>query len=286
MNSYVNKIPLRIVLWYKLFPILQKISYKWSLKEAVKLFTKPIKFKLPSKELELRNKAEISYHNFENKKLAILKWKAAENNPWVLLMHGWASRGTHFHPMVKSLLEQGYNVIAPDAPGHGLSPGKESDILKFAEAIKFAVKECKPEYWICHSMGGSAAMYAIREYGYKPKHLSILGTPSIAKDIIEVYFGKVNAPISMYQDFKDALESKYSINDFSDYTAEKLIQQVDKELSINLVYDEKDVDAPVSHGKCLLSHHPNATLEITAEYGHTNLIKSLEVLEMCQKHWR
>tara|TARA_R110001592_G_scaffold363221_3_gene681692 strand:+ start:82711 stop:83580 length:870 start_codon:yes stop_codon:yes gene_type:complete len=285
LNSYVKKVPFKIIVLAKLFPLMEKLSTKLVVREAIKMFFRPIRYQIPGSELKLRNKATISYHNTSQNTIAVLQWESNKNAPYVLLMHGWASRSTHFKNFIESLLNQGFNVICPEAPGHGLSNGSKSDIIRFAESIAVAHKMVTPKYWIGHSMGGSAAMYCINHFDCKPEHLSIIASPSIAFDILQVFTQRLNISESLVPLMSKRIEYLYDGKKLKDYTAEYIIQRLPKDVSMNLVYDSKDTDAPVHHGERLHELYPSADLKITEKLGHVKIIKDLSVLNTCQKYW-
>jgi pimeloyl-ACP methyl ester carboxylesterase len=286
LNSYVKKVPFKIVVLAKLFPLMEKISTKLVVREGLKMFFRPIRFQIPGNELKLRNQAKVSYHNTSENKIAVLQWISNEDAPYVLLMHGWASRSTHFNNFIETLLSQGYNIICPEAPGHGLSGGNRSDIIRFGESIAVAHKLVKPKYWLCHSMGGSAAMYCINQFGCKPEHLSIIASPAIAFDILQVFTSRLGLSESLIPLLNARMEKMYDGKKLKDYTAEYIIQKLPTDTSLNLVYDTADDDAPVAHGKRLKELYPNADLKITEKLGHVKIIKNPDVLSHCQSFWK
>lgn len=284
VNSYVKKVPLNIVLLSKLFPLIEWLSPNLAAKEAFKMFFKPIRFQIPDSELELRNRAEVSYHDIDNCKIAVLKWISHPDNDYVLLMHGWASRSTHFKNFINQLLTQNYNVICPEAPGHGLSAGSQSGIIEFADSIRIAHNLVQPKYWVCHSMGGSSALYVMANYGLSPKHLSVISTPAIAQEILEVFADRLGASRKIVQPMRDRIQSTFGV-EMEDYTAEKIIEHIPENSSVNLVYDDFDTDAPKHHGERLKEVYPKADLHITKGLGHVKVIKELNVLNHCQGYW-
>ena len=64
--------------------------------------------------------------------LSVSSWG---DGPVVLLQHGWGGRSEDLAAFVRSLLDPGFSVIAPDAPGHGRSGGGDSSIVAFADAL-------------------------------------------------------------------------------------------------------------------------------------------------------
>lgn len=285
LNSYVKKVPLNILLLGKSFPLIEKFFPKLAVREATKMFFKPIRFKVPQSEIALRDKAKITYHKTNTDTIAVLQWISMENAPYVLLMHGWASRATHFKNFIEYLLANGYNVICPEAPAHGLSTGSRSDIIGFSDSIAIAHKLVNPLYWVCHSMGGSSAMYCINNHNIAPKHLSIIATPAIGEEILEVFASRLGASKKIIQPMLNTIEKLYHGKELRDFTAEEIIKKLPKNISLNLVYDKIDIDAPAHQGERLKELFPSADLLITENYGHIKIIKQLDVLKHCQSFW-
>jgi alpha-beta hydrolase superfamily lysophospholipase len=53
----------------------------------------------------------------------------------ILLIHGWSGRGTQLCSIADCFVKKGYTTISFDAPAHGKSPGKTSDMTEFIATI-------------------------------------------------------------------------------------------------------------------------------------------------------
>jgi pimeloyl-ACP methyl ester carboxylesterase len=88
--------------------------------------------------------------------------------PVVYLVHGWGGWRWQLDGFVAPLVEQGYRVVAFDAPSHGASdPGPEGPgrgtILEFADALAAVVAANGPAHAVvAHSLGATAAAFAMR----------------------------------------------------------------------------------------------------------------------------
>ena len=90
----------------------------------------------------------------------------ASNHKTIVLIHGYYDHVGLYGHLIKILLQQGYNVLAYDLPGHGLSSGEQAGIPDFADyqsVLKALLQEAlphlpKPLYLIGQSTGGSIAM--------------------------------------------------------------------------------------------------------------------------------
>lgn len=284
-SSYAGKIPLKAIILYKSFPYLEKLSPKLATTLAFKVFLKPFRFKIPEDELVWRKKASKEFVSIEGKQCALWHWESKDpNGETILLMHGWASRATHFHHFIETLLKQGYNVVGADAPGHGASSGSETNYIEFSECIRVMQEKYHCKKWITHSMGGAAALWVIKN-GVKPKHLSIVTTPSLAEGILQNFSLNINASKKMPERLAQKFIEDYE-EPFEHFTASYFAKKIEEfPAKTLLIYDEKDRDAPIKDGKALHAQIPRSELVITKEFGHTKIIKSKEVLDRIIQDW-
>jgi pimeloyl-ACP methyl ester carboxylesterase len=81
----------------------------------------------------------------------------------VLLLHGWRGRASQFAPLVRELVAEGFRVIAFDAPAHGASSGRGTDIRDWIEAAEQLQTDHGPfDAVIGHSFGALAALTVAR----------------------------------------------------------------------------------------------------------------------------
>ena len=103
---------------------------------ASKVFTTPIDFKTPKRELGMEESSQKKTLRVPsiNKEIHILSY--GYSNKKVLLAHGWAGRRTQLFMIANKLLENGFMVISFDGPAHGKSTGKTTNLLEYVETIK------------------------------------------------------------------------------------------------------------------------------------------------------
>ncbi|WP_231668320.1 alpha/beta hydrolase [Ralstonia solanacearum] len=71
-----------------------------------------------------------------------------------MLCHAWGGRGTQLADFVPALLARGYEVLAFDAPGHGDSDGKQTDMVAYTRLIAWMAERFGPLHAIIgHSFG-------------------------------------------------------------------------------------------------------------------------------------
>lgn len=94
----------------------------------------------------------------------------------VLLLHGWRGRASQFAPLVRELVAEGFRVIAFDAPAHGSSAGRRTDVRDWVEAAQQLQAEHGPFAAIVgHSFGAFAALTVARSTVPTPAVAAIAG---------------------------------------------------------------------------------------------------------------
>ncbi|HEV2344629.1 MAG TPA: alpha/beta hydrolase [Actinocrinis sp.] len=130
---------------------------------AYALFKYPLaKAKPGSNERSVLAEAQRGSVTVNGKKAVTYRWGTGERP--VLLVHGWQSRGSRYAALVPVLLERGYSPISFDAPAHGDSEGRTTEIREFREIISsLAAEYGEFEAVVAHSFGALATFLALRE---------------------------------------------------------------------------------------------------------------------------
>lgn len=82
--------------------------------------------------------------------------------PAVLVLHGWGSRAQHMTPVIASLTQAGFRVVALDLPGHGESAGRRLNMASAVRAVHEADQWFGPFAAVVgHSFGGAVAANAV-----------------------------------------------------------------------------------------------------------------------------
>lgn len=269
----VLKIPRAIILTAKLIAL---ISTKWIVRFAARLFTTPIKHKIPKREFEMdRNSTQEMLMVLEIGK-AIMVYRLGQGNRKILLVHGWSGRGTQLVKFSDALLSQGFSIVSFDAPAHGKSPGKTTLMPEFIESILEVDKQYGPfEAAIGHSLGGMSLLNSVRK-GFKIKHLVIIGSGDIIKDIFDDFVKRMELKPEISDLMRDHFERKHhkTMADFSSYLSAKAI-----DIPVLVIHDHDDAEVPV---QCAIHIHENLTngqLMLTKKLGHRKILGDPAVIE-------
>lgn len=267
---------LKFVRW--IFPKLERLSPSLAQRYFLKIFFSPLKFPTPEKETKAKRFAKLSTYNLDGKNVQAYSW--GEGKDYVLLVHGWAGRGTQFRRFVKPLMAAGYRVVGFDGPAHGASDGKRTDIIEFETVLKkIYEREGEPAGIIAHSFGGGAALYAAMN-GLPIKKLVSIGSPTIGDEIIRTYLRNINGSWPTGEYFKQYMLKTYG-KPFDEFTALHFVRQLPAPLALLLVHDEDDKEVIIKHPEALLEVYPSARLLRTKGLGHTRILKDNQVIAAC-----
>lgn len=267
------KIPKTILYTAK---VLETISPKLATQFAIKLFTTPIRHKLPKREIEMDVKSKQQLLKIEaiNKEIMLYQYGSGEKK--VLLVHGWSGRGTQLVKIADELLKLGYSTISFDAPGHGKAPGKTSNMTEFIAAAMEIEKQFGPfEFAIGHSLGGMTVMNAIKK-GLHVKKAVIIGSGDIVQDIMDDFVLKLGLKTEISKLMRIAFENKLgeTMNSYSAYIAAKEVL-----IPVLVIHDENDDDVPVTAGQHIHQHLKNGQIMITKELGHRKILGDSNVIQ-------
>jgi pimeloyl-ACP methyl ester carboxylesterase len=166
---------------------------------AFSLFSHPRKGKLMTTQLPpFLAEAEKEIFDKDGQAIQTYIWRG--NEKIIFLLHGWESNTARWKKLIPHLLETGHTIIAIDAPAHGLSEGKEFNVIRYAASINIVAKKYSPNYIIGHSIGGKASLYYQATYNNPTvEKMVLLGAPSDYAIIFKNYVGLLRLSSRMEQ---------------------------------------------------------------------------------------
>ncbi|MFV8323706.1 alpha/beta hydrolase [Flavobacterium sp. LB3P21] len=267
------KIPKIILLTSKLISF---ISPKLITLFAAKLFTTPIKHKIPKRELEMdRNSIQkLIPIPAINKEVVLYQYGKSEKK--ILLVHGWSGRGTQLFKIADELLKAGYSTVSFDAPAHGKSPGKDTIMVDFIATILEIDRQFGPfEAAIGHSLGGMSVLNAIKK-GLKVNHAVVIGSGDIVEDIMDDFVAKLGLKPTVSTLLRLHFEKKYGekMNSYSAFLAAK-----ETTIPVLVIHDNNDPEVPVKAGIHIHEYLKNGELLLTDGLGHRKILGNPKVIE-------
>ena len=267
------KIPKIILLTSKLISF---ISPKLITLFAAKLFTTPIKHKIPKRELEMDHKSIQKLISVPAINKEVMVYNYGESDNKVILVHGWSGRGTQLFKIADELLNAGYSTISFDAPAHGKSPGKTTIMVDFIATILEIEKQLGPFVAaIGHSLGGMSVLNAIKK-GLKVNHAVVIGSGDIVEDILDDFVSKLELKPDVSKLLRLHFEKKYGekMNSYSAFLAAK-----ETAIPVLVIHDKHDPEVPVEAGIHIHKYLKNGELILTDGLGHRKILGNSKVIE-------
>ncbi|WP_264550220.1 alpha/beta hydrolase [Flavobacterium sp. N2820] len=249
--------------------ILQAISSKLTVLFAAKLFTTPIKHKIPKREYLMDQNSTQNTVFIPSIQKEIVLYHYGNSTKKVLLVHGWSGRGTQLVKIADEMLKLGYMTLSFDAPAHGKSKGNSSIMTEFIASILEIDKQYGPfEFAIGHSLGGMSVLNAIKQ-NLQVKKAVIIGSGDIIQDIIDDFIGKLKLKPEYGVKLKDHFEAKFG-GKMNDYSAYKAAEKT--EIPVLIVHDKDDDDVSVKAAYHIQKHLKNSEIMITEGLGHRKIL--------------
>ncbi|MBY0487413.1 MAG: alpha/beta hydrolase [Flavobacteriaceae bacterium] len=267
------KIPKLILITAKL---LEVISTKLVTKFAAKLFTRPIKYKIPKREFNMDKASVQETFLVPSINKEIIVYHYGKSDKKILLVHGWSGRGTQLVKIADELLNLGYSTISFDAPAHGKSNGNSSIMSEFIASILELEKKFGPfEFAIGHSLGGMSILNAIREK-LKVRKVVIIGSGDIIQDIIDDFIKKLKLNPEIGIKLREHFEKKYGV-EMNYYSASNAAKEV--LIPVLIIHDENDVDVNIKAAYNIKENLNISDLMITKNLGHRKILGNTEVIK-------
>jgi pimeloyl-ACP methyl ester carboxylesterase len=141
---------------------------------ADRIFCTPPSSQVPAAVRTVLASGERGWVLADDDRVAVWRWG---QGPAVALVHGWGSRAARLAAHVEPLVQQGFSVVAFDAPAHGESEGTLGSGIQAARALR-AIAAATPLYGVvAHSLGAAATLLALRE-GLGLRRAVFLSPPS------------------------------------------------------------------------------------------------------------
>jgi len=260
------------------FRILGAIAPNLGARLAYRLFFTPQRHKPPLWEIQLSKTATVLKVPFKGGNLNALSWG---NGPTVLLIHGWGGRATQMGAFVTPLTSAGFRVVALDAPAHGYSSGRQTDMVQYAAAINAIRQEVAPVTAIvAHSLGAACTLLSMERHQFPVKRLVLIGTPASAIWVTEAFAEVLGIPGHVMKRMRELLESRYG-NTFTweDFSIKRMISRIT--IPTQLIHDKKDAEIPYWNAMQLIQSGPTCELVTTEGHGHRRILHQEYVVSKC-----
>ena len=256
--------------------VIQFFSKDLATRYVAKLFSTPVKVTTPDRELTMRNSAKNETLSLPQCEKDINVYVYGYSKQKVLMVHGWAGRGTQLYQIADKVLENRMMVISFDGPAHGLSKGKKTNMLEFLESIKEIDKKYGPfDAAIGHSFGAMSLINSVAD-GLKVNKLVAIGADNSIPRIFHYFVKKMELKPIIAKKLRQLTEQKFNGN-LDSFTSEH------KALKINIpalvIHDSDDKYVNVSSAVSIRQNLKKGELLITNGLGHHKIFKNRFVIQ-------
>ncbi|WP_205074029.1 alpha/beta hydrolase [Parvibium lacunae] len=111
-------------------------------------------------------------------------WGDPQQQPTVLLVHGWSGYALQLREFVTPLRAAGYAVVAVDMPAHGRSSGRRAHFFSWHQAlVEMAAQLPRLDTIIGHSLGGATLGYALSQGLQVPRAVMIAAPADLLAEL-------------------------------------------------------------------------------------------------------
>ncbi len=268
------KIP-RLIIYTAKF--LQSISPNLLTKFAARLFTTPIRHRIPKREIEMDAKSVQTKIFVPAINKEIVVYNFGESDRKVLLVHGWSGRGTQLVKIAERLTEEGFSTVSFDAPAHGKSPGSTTLMPEFIASVLEIEKQFGPfEAAVGHSLGGMSLLNAVKR-GLRIDRLTVIGSGDKVSDILLDFVNRMQLKTKLVDRLRAHFEAGFQGETMESYSAYIAAKEV--KIPVFVIHDNDDDEVPVKCAIHIHEHLENAELLLTRGLGHRKILGDPEVIE-------
>ncbi len=239
------------------------------------LFCTPIRPALKAHQLAYLDTAEKTMLSTEAGDICVYRWGSGEKK--ILFLHGWQSHSFRWKNYIEAFPTDQYTVYALDAPAHGQSTGKITNILLYAHVIEEFMKlHTHIDAMVGHSLGSFASLYVLHHNPQlSVKQLVITGTPGEVSDFMTFYKQTLRLSDRAMREINNTFV-EFVEHPPEYFSAPRFAQGLT--LPGLIIHDLKDAEAPHYHAVRIKEAWPAATLHTTSGLGHN--LRSAEVVKL------
>lgn len=240
---------------------------------AFHLFVRPLgRARQRPEEQTLFAAARTGHLRVRGKDVVTYAW--GDGHRPVLLVHGWSSRASRLTAFAEALLERGYSPVAFDAPGHGESSGKASNIIEYRAVIKeLHARHGDFDAVVAHSFGVLATHLALRDGVRAGRFVGLGGVGSFTMLLagFRAGFGVDELVIRRMRAHVERRVAPGEPGIWDRLDADRAAAEL--ALPILLFHDEVDDMVPVVQARRLArAHGDRARLVVTRGLGHRRIL--------------
>lgn len=259
----------------RFFALATRVSPALAGRLALQLFITPPRRRIERQDIATLAQALRRPLRNDDLKARAFEWQAGsapQPAPGVLLLHGWGSHAPRFGSFVAPLRAAGFRAIGLDAPAHGESPGRTSDLPRFRLVLEAALQQFAPiRSVVAHSLGASATVWAVAERGRLGlESIVLIGMPRDIAYVMESFELLLGLRADVRAHLRRAFIARFGVA-ASRFSAHELASRLN--LPVLVVHDEDDDVAPFDHALGFAERLAHGKVHATRGLQHSGALR-------------
>ncbi|HVI44336.1 MAG TPA: alpha/beta fold hydrolase [Chitinophaga sp.] len=162
-----------------------------------RMYCTPPGQKMRPTHLQLKDAAQVrqldvTSYAFDSRPVSITTYRWGKSDRKILVVHGWGGSPLHFKQLVQLLVSAGFEVVSYDAPAHGTSGGRRTNLVQWMHVFEQVMRQEGELYGVvAHSLGGLSAALALARMDLHVPRLvmvsSALSAPAIFDEAFRLF---------------------------------------------------------------------------------------------------
>jgi len=199
------------------------------------------------------------------------------NGPYVLLLHGWEGNAGNMLPFVNPLIEEGFNVVIPNAPAHYTSSGENCTLRDYQKIVIEYIKRFDVKVIISHSFGSAAGLLALQDINKKQiRKIISISAPNKLIDVISDFTSLFKLSLNQKKAFNKYVENTLNLP-FQEAVLSDILSKL--EIETLVIHDKNDRVMSVDNAYRIANSHKGNQLFLTENLGHYRILWDTNILD-------
>lgn len=255
------------------------VSPRKAAEQAFRVFCTPYSKGVKQKEPVIFHKAIRHSLLFEGLNIKGFQWIPDEpNGQKLLIVHGFSSYSYKFEKYIQPILKEGFEVLAFDAPAHGLSEGKMINALIYMGFLQTVEQKFGPiNGFIAHSLGGLATSLFVEQANPSVNRKLVLIAPATeTRSAVAGFYAMFRIKEPVQAEFEQLI-MEMTGKPLDHFSIKRVVQSV--RLPILWVHDQGDHICPYKDTIPVQSLQlPYIQFRITEGLGHNKIYRDKQVM--------
>lgn len=257
--------------------ILALVSKEKAAAKALDIFCTPFR-RSKKKKPPVFDKAEKLHFHLGDIAVRGHRWNHPQPKKF-LIVHGFESTSFNFDRYVMPMVKKGYEVLAFDAPAHGISGGKRITLPLYVAMLKKINEQYGPvNAFLAHSFGGLAVAHFLESIPHDESFKAVLLAPATeTATAIDSFFKFLHLNGDIRKEFDELIFKKSSMR-AEELSVRRAMHQV--RAKVLWFHDEEDELTPIEDAlKVKDDGHAHVEFVISKGLGHRRLYRENKVVK-------